>query len=195
MEYWKLEKLHNVREVLVGDRAAEYARLLEKHNEPTLSDMNIKSGRMAWGSTSPISNEELQAMSFPDAVDWISKWEPDGRMEPSLEGLEGTFKQYILKDPNAVIPDAELLIDKRFGIVRTYLDCISETQELTADPTAALVLCEWVISKSTSQIGEIVEYRPNEVTSSVARFVRSICNRDVDIPIPRAYLESCILAE
>ena len=181
IEYWKLEKLHNVREVLDDDRAAEYAELLGKHDEPSMADMNIKTHVSGWGTTSPISDEDLQKMSFPDAIDWISKWEPAGLAEPSLEGLEGAFKQYILKDPNAAIPHAELLIDKRLGFVRTFLDCVSETQELTADPTAALVLCEWGISKSTKQVDESVEFRPNDVTSSVGRFVRSICNRDVNI--------------
>ena len=181
IEYWKLEKLHNVREVLDGERAAEYVELLGKHDEPSMADMNIKSHVSGWGTTSPISNEALQKMSFPDAIEWISKWEPKGHSEPSLEGLEGAFKQHVLKDPNAAIPHAELLIEKRLGFVRTFLDCVSETQELTADPTAALALCEWVISKSTKQGKDSVEFRPSEVTSSVGRFVRSICNRDVNI--------------
>jgi len=181
IEYWKLEKLHNVREVLEGEQAAEHLELLEKHGEPCMADMNIRSHVSGWGTTSPISNEALQQMSFPDAIEWISKWEPKGHSEPSLEGLEGAFKQYVLKDPNAAIPHAELLIEKRLGFVRTFLDCVSETQELTADPTAALDLCEWVISKSTKQGKDSVEFRPSEVTSSVSRFVRSICNRDVNI--------------
>ena len=59
--YWKYERLHWVREHIVGDWKHYYDEMHVKYGEPELADMHVRSS-IRWGHDSPVSVEELRAL-------------------------------------------------------------------------------------------------------------------------------------
>lgn len=148
---WKLNRLHLVQPLLSDDVASLYDRLRREYGEPADSDLSIQRrfGRLC--SESPMTVEELEAMSFGEAVRTVSAWHPknfefDG---PGVEGLASTFKQYLSSKGDDLSRKSVEMIGAPAVYVRAYLQQMSERarEGRTITLTDVLDLCEWVVEQ------------------------------------------------
>lgn len=150
IRYWQFEKLHCVRDHLDGDRRAFYEEMLTEHGIPELADVNV-SFRTGWGITSPLSAEELSAMSFEDAVETVSSWRPEQRgfRAPDVEGLGTSFGQYVADSAVEYSSRADLLVGRPAIYVRAFISKMAEAiaANKAIDVERVLDLCEWVVGR------------------------------------------------
>ncbi len=155
IEYWKFQKLHWVRTHLEGKRKAFYERMLAKHGEPELADLNSRTGDIRYGHDSPMTVEDLGGMTFEQAVDAVSSWRPEGSRfgEPSIKGLASTFGQYVATNLAVFSAKALVLVNKPAIFVRGFISQMSESvaagQEI--DLAAVLKLCHWVVKRPIAE--------------------------------------------
>ena len=119
-DYWRFQRLHWIRDHLTGEDQRFYREMHDKCGEPEMADLNVRIGPVRSGSESPMTIDELGAMTFEQAVDVVSSWKPrESRfMGPSVGGLASTFRQYVATDPERFSKEAMVLTgrpDRRCG--------------------------------------------------------------------------------
>lgn len=151
-DYWRFEKLHLVRDYLTGGQQRFYKEMLEKHDEP---DMSVRLGPARWGHDSPMTVEELDGMTFEQAVDAVSLWKSEQPrfMGPDVEGLASTFGQYVATNPAQFSADAGLLIARPAIFVREFIVKMSEAVKAAHEINllAVLELCHWVVTRPVEE--------------------------------------------
>jgi hypothetical protein len=145
----RFEKFYWVKDFLEGERKTFYDRKLAELGAPELAYLNVSSSGMRWGDESPLTVDELGRMSFPEAVDTVSNWKPEGSRfhGPSVEGLANAFGRYVAMDPRAYSKEAGLLENRPVIFVRTYLHQMREAVKAGTDIELSNVLdlCHWVV--------------------------------------------------
>ncbi|MBL1217175.1 MAG: hypothetical protein D8M59_06720 [Planctomycetes bacterium] len=190
IEHWQLEKLHWVRDHLIGDRKAEYDRLVEDYGEPELADLNVRfsSGWAGERDRSPFTVDELTAMSFEAAVATVSEWQLSDKSfeSPTIEGLATVFGQYLETDPEQFSKKAVLLKDRP----PTFVHCFVKQMLTSAgsgrdiDVSAVLDLSEWILDQPMAAGEEELDEDGDPgvgwgwIRDEVSRFVEEVCKAD-----------------
>lgn len=153
--WWQYERLHWIRNHLSDDRLAFYKQMRSEHGDPELADLNVRVGSGWEGEKSPMSVDDLSAMTFTDAVAAVAAWQPENSRfrGPSVEGLASTFKEYLATDRIAFSTHAPELCGQPASYVRSF---ISEmTQGVKAgqaiDLPSVLKLCQWVVKQPVNE--------------------------------------------
>lgn len=188
-DYWRFKKLHCVLQHLDEDQRVFYDAMLATHGEPELADLNSRVSGGWVGSESPLSLEELSALSFAIAVQRVVAWKPTGDSfrGPSLEGLASVFGEYVGGSPTTFSGEARKLEGAPPIYVRTFLSqmtaAVKADQEVDVDEV--LTLCEWVVHRPLDQIDkqsgtEISVDRSWQWTrDEISRFVVAVCQAQV----------------
>ena len=146
--YWKLQKLHWVRDVLDERRREFYERLLAEHGTPAMADLNIRTS-VGRGEQSPTTVEELMAVTFEEAIERVSSWKPSDAFGPSYGGLASTFGDYVSRNPEEFSRKAQSLRERLPAFVSSYLRQMTAAVKAgrEIDLPAVLDLCMWVVGR------------------------------------------------
>jgi len=188
--YWQFQRYYWVRDHLQGKRKVFYEQMLAAHGQPEFADLNSRHGT-AGGSESPIAIEELQKLSFSDAVNRVATWRPDKPrfFGGDLQGLTGALRGYIATNSELFSKDASQLKERPFIFVDTFLEQMSAAVQdgKTIDIAAVLGLCEWVldqpvvISSSPSDAPRnATEAYQQWTRDAVSRFIETLCKARVN---------------
>lgn len=171
-EWWKYEKLHWARAVLEGKHREFYERMRNKHGEPDLADLNSRTTFSRWGDESPVAVDQLTAMTFEEAVEAVSRWQPDGPrlVGPSLDGITSTFSEYVATDPEQFSSWAGYLEGRPAGFVGAFIRQmgIAVSAGIPIDISAVMRLCRWVVERPVEGALELVR-------EEVSRFIEYVC--------------------
>lgn len=198
-EYWQFKKLHCVRTHLGGKRRVFYQAMLAKHGEPELADFNTYVSAGAWGAISPMTVADLAALTFHQAVDKVSSWQPGERqfMGPDTEGLAGTFGEYVASNPEVFSRQAEALIERPAIYVRAFITQMAEAVKAggEVDAFAVLRLCRWVLARPVEERtspepegGALVDRGWQWTRDEISRFGQNVCEAKAG-DVPRYPLE------
>src|SRR5262249_28087463 len=87
VEFWQLDHLAPLKDVLPADWKRRYNDLLEKHGEPDQQEFASYSTSCV-DTTSPKTSDDLRAMSIEEVLSFLKSWKPsEARWTPSPEGL------------------------------------------------------------------------------------------------------------
>jgi len=154
-DYWCFEKLHLVRNHLTGEDQRFYKEMREKHGEPDMADMQIRTGPARCGHESPMTVDKLGGMTFEQAVDAVSTWKPEKPqfMGPDINGLASTFGQYVVTNPDHFSKKARVLIDRPAIFVREFISKMSEAVKAghKIELLVVLELCHWVVGRPVEE--------------------------------------------
>jgi len=152
-DYWKFRRLHWIREHLEGEWKLFYDRMYGEHGSPSLADLNVEfTSRWGYGE-SPMTVEQLQAMSFAEATRAVAEWrpqEPRGWEQPSPEALLQTYKHFIAANPQEASGHALLLKKRGPRVVHAYLEAMRAAikEGTTVELDAVLALAQAVVDNS-----------------------------------------------
>ena len=186
MRYWRFEKLHCIRTHLEGQRRAFYEEMLADHGEPELADLNSRISGVWVGHRSAITVDELSRLTFEQAVERVSSWEPpqDQLMGPNVEGLAAALGEYVSKKPQEFSVEAGTLTERPAIYVRTFISQMiaAVKAEKEIDVLAVLRLCHWVLGRprgerTTSEEGpeEMVDKDWQWTRDEISRLVLAVC--------------------
>ncbi|MCH8343662.1 MAG: hypothetical protein IH983_06715 [Planctomycetes bacterium] len=197
-EYWQFQKLHWIRDHLTDMWRTFYERKFEEHGKPDLADLHVYSSGGRWGHESPYTAEQLSEMGFEAAVEAVARWRLDpeqrGLDEPTVEGLAGTFQEYVALDALTFSSQARQLEDKPAVYVRRFLRAmeaaVKEGKQI--DLVSVLALCEWVLNRPvdedtspTNADGGLVERDWQWCRDTIADLLQEICKAKDDAQRPR----------
>lgn len=158
IEDWKFKRLHWIRRHLTGHHKEFYERVLARRGEPELADLHVRmSSNFGSGRESPITVEELQAKSFPDAVAAVVTWRPrEGAsfMDPGYEEVARTFAEYLATDPIGFSAHAAVMEGRPAVYVNRFLTAMQEAIKAgkDVDVKAVLALCRWVVGRRPEEV-------------------------------------------
>jgi hypothetical protein len=193
-QYWRFEKLHCVREHLDGERRKFYENMFARHGEPELADLNSRISSGWRGNDSPMTVDDLTTLTFEQAVERVSFWEPQEPrfMGPDIEGLASTFGLYVATNPEAFSAQSGALIGRPAIFVREFINQMAEAIKTghEIDVPVVLGLCRWVLERpleerTTLEQGHegLVDKDWQWTRDEISRLVENICKaRDDDAP-------------
>lgn len=200
IRYWQFSKLHWVRNHLEGKHKSLYEQMLTEHGVPELADLNCYVSAGSWGHQSPMTVEELEKLTFREAVEKVSSWKLEDEtrhLGPDIEGLASTFEKYVETDPKKFSSMAGELKDRPAifvsGFINQMCDAIKSVYEI--DLIAVLELCSWVIKQPLQEITNqekkqdpIVNQDWQWTRNEISRLLQNVCNAGAQIT-PRYSLE------
>lgn len=175
IDYWKFEKLHWVHDALEGPRREFYERMLAEHGTPELADLNIRTGTVLSEET-PTTADRLSSMTFEQAVDWVSSWQPARNqvLGASVSGLSAIFGEYVARRPEEFSRKAPILRDRPQSFVSTYIKqmsvAIKAGREVFLLPV--LELCEWVVGLPVDEGWQSVRDEISELIQTACQATR-----------------------
>jgi len=183
IDYWKFKKLHWVRAVLEGTHLEFYERMLADHGTPEMADLNFRVS-VGRGEQSPISVEELLALTFEEAVEYVSTWQPSDAFMPSVGGLTSTFGEYLSRKPEEFSRKALTLRSHPPSFVSVYIRrmaaAVKSGREI--DLHVVLGLCEWVV-------GQPVDDGWQPARDEVSELIETVCQATREQDSPRFGLD------
>lgn len=191
VELWKLAKLYWVRAHLSGDYREQYEGLAAKYGEPQMADRSFRMRGFS-GTRSPITVEELQKLTFEEAVNTVCAWKKPEKEEfggPSHEGLGDVFGQYVATNPEDSSRKADILKGRYALYVRHFIQRMAAAAQAgkNIDLKAVLDLCLWVKDQRGSEnVGpvEAPEYLVDRdwqwTRDSICELITKICTAQVD---------------
>jgi hypothetical protein len=151
IEYWQFQRLHWVRENLEGKWKSFYDQKVKEEGKPRFSDLDFETGFRV-GSESPVTVDQLAAMSFPDVVALLIQWSPESQdpIAPSIEGLATIFGNYLSAHLSDVIAQATLLQSANPAYVRSFIDAMRNGVDhiIACDLSPLIELCSWTVEKT-----------------------------------------------
>ena len=181
--YWKLQKLHWVRDVLDGRHREFYERMLDEHGTPEMADLNIRT-TVGWDEQSPITAEQLMAGTFEEAIKRMSAWKPSDAFGPSLGGLASTFGDYVSRNPEEFSRKAQSLKERPPSFVSSYLRQMTASVKAgrEIDLPTVLDLCNWVV-------GEPIEEEWQASRDEISGLIETACRATREKNRPRFGLD------
>jgi hypothetical protein len=185
-DYWKFSKLHIVREHLTGERRTFYERMHSRHGEPELAEFSVSMSHR-WGAESPMTVEQLSAVSFEATIQLVNAWRPapgDRGWGPSVEGLVATFRQFLQSNARGASSRASALIGSSPVFVRAFVAEMTQAvkQGSPIDVVEVLRLCQWIVAQPTERLSVPAAERSPLVDKDwqwskdeCARFVEAVC--------------------
>ena len=191
---FQLEKLHWARNHLHGGRREFYDELLSQFGEPEFRNMTSPVISRWEGDDSPITVEQFAEMTFDEAVEASTSWQPDEWMKfgRSTAALAEKFKMYVATNPEEFSAKAEILIRRPAIFVSAFIRqmqvAVEGGREIDLPPV--LELCNWVVQHRVQKIPTAVnslemtsEEKWQDTRCEISRFIRSICRAEEnDVP-------------
>lgn len=185
---WQFQRLHWIRDYLDGSHRLFYDDMIRQHGEPELSDLIVHHGEARWGSDSPMSVDDLEAMGFENSVAAVTSWRPDpstrGFDAPDLEGLADTFRQFVARRASEVSKEAALLKGSPPIFTRVFIAemerAVKEGKDINLESVLNLAL--WVVrrpveERAASQSGgRLVDGDWQWCRDAIASLVEEIAN-------------------
>lgn len=146
---WQQQKLAPIIDSLPEKWRSRFANLSREAEQPKHPEFGSYSE--SWvGPESPVSRDELAAMSFDRLVEYLSNWEPSGASwSPSREGLGRLLSELIASDPERFVARAEdfkrldpTFVYALFGGLR---DAAREGRQFKWN--SILALASWVVAQ------------------------------------------------
>jgi len=191
VRYWKFERLHWVRKHLTGERKQFYQEMLAEQGEPELADLNVRMGLGRSRSDSPMTVEDLAALTFEAAVDTVASWQPErpSPIGPDISGLASVFAECVGNNPEAWSRKAGLLVGRPAIYVRRFISSMNDAVKAgkTVDVAAVLELCRWVISRPAEEPSPrqeeeepLVDKNWQWVRDNISGFIEEVCKARED---------------
>ena len=153
--FWRIGRLHLLKDALTGGALANYQRLVAEHGEaeiPLSWELHV-----SWeGSTSPLSAEELADKSDEELLAYLHDWEPEQQWGgPSVEGLAQTLGVVAQRDPLRISRLAPQLRGLRPVYVQWLLHGVQEAvrEGRSFDWSSLLDLLTWVAAQPRELVG------------------------------------------
>lgn len=185
---WQFHRLHWIRDHLMGEQLRAFQEMSHEYTDTRLADFNAYHGPVRVGYESPFTAESFRDLSFSDVVDKVTKWRRDpGQVYhdgPQVEGLAGTFAEYISGKREALSNEAGILKDCPPIYVRTFVEQMADGIKAgeAINLGAVLRLCDWVVSqRSSNMIATDEQWRVlgdqgwQWTREAICRLVREIC--------------------
>ena len=200
INHWQLEKLHWVRDWLTGAQQDYYKRMLAEFGEPELADMHVHVSSGFTGDDTPITVEELTAMTFEQVVHAVSSWRPERSRftGPSIEGLGLAFQEYVAKNPEEFSAHARILVDQPANFIRHFIRQMAEAIKAgrPINVSAVLDLCDWVVERpiderttARQEYERLVDQNWQWTRDEISRFIQQVCAARTE-DVPRYSLDS-----
>lgn len=189
---WKCQRLHQIREHLVGKARAQYETVLnEVGGMGTENFADCRRIRSWIGPTSPLSSEEIMAMSDDEIIAFLSEWEaPGGWASPTPEGLSRSLTAAVEANPSQFLSLLSQLSDYEptyvRGILEGFEQAIRQGKEFDCEPV--LKLSEWVIQEHGGEPDQEIRGGDRDpgwgwTRKTIASFLYQCFHRDTS-PIP-----------
>ncbi|MFQ5922327.1 MAG: hypothetical protein ACE5M4_05740 [Anaerolineales bacterium] len=154
-EYWRLEWYEILRDFLSEELMRSYEVLSAKYGVPQHPDFVSWSSGVMVGPTSPLSNEQIQAMTIDELTEFLRSWLPEeGFMVPSREGLGRAISDVVSEDPQRYSAQAAKLTGFDPTYVRSAIVGFKRASEggygLEWEPV--LELCRWAASQPRNEM-------------------------------------------
>jgi hypothetical protein len=89
---WQLQQLSRLGDTLPAQWRQRYEELSERYGAPHEPRREMR----VWGATSPVTKEELAALSVDEVVQYLRTWVPDNAIDaPSPEGLARVLQEVV----------------------------------------------------------------------------------------------------
>lgn len=153
---WIRDRLHPIREVLPEPWSDRYDRLVADLGEPDHPDfLFYMSPVRSVGGGSPLTADELLAMSVEAITDFLEGWAPSGDFTaPSIDGLGRSLANAVAQSPAPFAVAADQLHFSEPTYVRSVLDGFKTATDENRcfDWAAVWALCTWVLEQSDEGI-------------------------------------------
>ncbi|MEA2162151.1 MAG: hypothetical protein QOK37_278 [Thermoanaerobaculia bacterium] len=195
---WAHLRLSWIREHLTGE---DLARLEELDGEFGASEESAEfSGFMSggvWGPTSPKNDDELKALTVPELVEYLHKWQPSGehqfaRFSPTREGLARQLQPIVKTRALEFAAAAESFIGLDPTYVRVIIAGLEDAvkENVCMDWRSALALCAWAVEQERAIPGRNQKGFDDDpdwswTWAAIARLLRSgfLAKDDAALPI------------
>jgi hypothetical protein len=154
ISFWRIGRLRLLKDALTGGALANYQRLVAEHGEveiPLSWEVHL-----SWGSTSPLSAEELADKSDEELLAFLHDWGPEEQWGgPSVEGLAQALGVVAQRDPLRISRLAPQLRGLRPVYVQWLLHGLQEAirEGRRFDWSSLLDLLTWVAAQPRELIG------------------------------------------
>lgn len=145
---WRRERLAPFAEALPEEWQQRYNSWISEYGAPQRPDYTPS---VVWaGPTSPVSIDELGAMSMAEIVELLAVWQPSGDpMQPSREGLSRELKELVAEEPQRFAEQADHLktLDPTYvqGIISGFREAVENEHAFPWDPV--LDLSRWIVEQ------------------------------------------------
>jgi len=150
VEFWQLEHLAPLKDVLPEVWKRRYKDLVEKFGEPEHPE--FASYSTSWvGPTSPKTSDDLRAMSAEEIISFLKSWKPpEDHWSPSPEGLGRVLITVIESDPQKFALESYRFRDVDPTYVRSLISGLRNAlgQKRTFSWNPVLEFCRWVVRQS-----------------------------------------------
>jgi len=150
VEYWQLEHLVPLKDVLPEDWKTRYKNLVGKLGEPEHAE--FASYNTSWvGPTSPKTSDDLRAMSVEEVISFLKSWKPsEDHWSPSPEGLGRVIMTVIEADPQKFALESYRFQDTHPTYVRSLISGLRNAlgQNRTFSWSQVFAFCQWVVRQS-----------------------------------------------
>jgi hypothetical protein len=146
--FWRIGRLRLLKDALTGAVLADYQRLVARHGEaeiPLSWEVHL-----SWGSTSPMTAEELADKSDEELLAYLRDWTPEEQWGgPSVEGLAQALGVVAQRDPMRISRLAPQLRSLRSVYVQSLLHGVQEAirEGRSFDWYSLLDLLTWVATQ------------------------------------------------
>lgn len=109
--FWKRQKLEPIRNDLSKNAKEKYKDILfqngqEQHYSDHPEFLSYFSS--AWGTVSPLENDEIKSMSIDDVITYLKDWKPSQKnvwREPTIRGLAESLEKDVKENPQKYLKD------------------------------------------------------------------------------------------
>jgi hypothetical protein len=157
---WRLRRLALIKEHLTGTDLDDFVVLTERFGTPDHPEF-VSYGRSFVGPTSPLTDQDLRAMSLEAVVSYLETWEPDqGWGKPSPEGLARALTTVVSHESHTYSSGATQFI----GLDPTYVRGLLSGLETAVRNKSSLEwapvveLSEWIVAQPREIAGRVGEY-------------------------------------
>ncbi len=153
-KHWLINRLVLIREHLPPEWGARYAQLVAELGEPEHPEFQSYSSGVESGPTSPITAQELGALSVEEVVARIKRFHAERTpglniSDPTPEGLGRELSAAVTARPQPFAAEAQRLRDLHQTYVRGVIYGFEQAarQNRPFDWTPLLELCRWVVEQ------------------------------------------------
>jgi hypothetical protein len=159
-EILRCEKLNLIREHLDKDHLEFCDRVEKEWGARSADSLRPPISGHWFQPRSPMTLEELSAMSFEQTVERVAEWQPKPgfEREEKRSALASVFGEYVATNPVSFSSESAVLKEKPLVFVQSFLSQMATAakDKQKFDLTAILDLCGWVVesTQSTGSGGE-----------------------------------------
>src|SRR5581483_7932524 len=189
---WRVRRLKWILDSLPTEWKQRYEALVQQFGEPQDREMVPRAEAVWVGLRTPKSQEELDAMSIAEVIDYLKSWRPsDDPLGPSPEGLARQLKNVVAAHPGRFTQGVLSFRDVDPTYVRAVLEGLHDAvRERPFVWEPVLDLCVWIVNQPREIQGRAVkkwdadqDWGPTR--SAIARLLMAgLQERESELPLP-----------